>query len=637
MPKTKHSLKTPQDAALYCTLKRALRKAPDFIRGADSVVLLNVPFDRSGEDYDACAENLLLRFSSDRDDMAYMMIAATDKPRTILKRMDGDFSRKRRLLIFRERGAELPFQISLKVDVEVDIPPISTTDFRIGCRIAYQIDVSSSEAEAAMSYPLLHVWAALRRGRPIGNALVRLAEASALDAKPSSDKSESLPSLQDMFGYGRAKDWGLELAVDLIDWQRGKLDWSEVDTGIVLSGPPGVGKTQFAAALARQCNVPIIATSLARWQSTGHLGDLLKAMRIDFEKAKESAPCILFCDELDSFGDRNSFAHDKRDYSIQVVNGFLELVDGLEGREGVVVIGATNALDRIDPAILRPGRLNRHVAIPLPTATDRIAILQQQLGQKLPRKHHPRLKAATNGFSGADLAKVARDAKRIARRAKRDVTMADIAKSLPEMVAITGELRRALAVHEAGHTIAVIALDHGKFYGAMIIDHTRNDSETVPGGGAYFEVPNVAYRTVKTYRDRIVVLLAGIAAEEVLLGAVSDGAGAGPNSDLAQATRVATMLQSGMGMGNRLRHSLAKSDRDLETLRLHDPDVAVWVDDVLRTEFERAKQVIRSHLKLVEAIAEELEAKGNVSAEEVAKMAAIVKNAGETGPIRVRS
>lgn len=195
-------------------------------------------------------------------------------------------------------------------------------------------------------------------------------------------------------------------------------------------------------------------------------------------------------------------------------------------------------------------------------------------------------------------------------------------KSLPEMVAITGELRRALAIHEAGHTAAVIVLEHGKFYGAMIIDHTRNDSETVPGGGAYFEVPNVGYRTVQTYRDRIAVLLAGIAAEEVLLGAVSDGAGAGPNSDLAQATRIATMLQSGMGMGNRLRHSLAKSDRDLETLRLHDPGVAVWVDDVLRTEFERAKQIVRSHLKLVEAIADELEAKGKVSADQVAKMAA---------------
>jgi ATP-dependent Zn protease len=615
------ALKTPEDVALYCSLKRALRKAPDFNNGQDCVVLLNVGGDRSAEDYDTCAASMLHRLSADRDDMAYLMIAATDKPKAIIRRLEGDYIRKRRLLIFREIGANLPLQVSLGVDVEVDLAPISVADFRIACRVAYQIDVAAPEAEAALKYPLPHVWAALRRGRPIKDAFARLAKASEADGYGSTRKAAA-PRLRDMYGYGPAKKWGLELAQDLADWVKGKIDWSDVDTGIVLSGPPGVGKTQFAAALARECNLPVIATSLGQWQANGHLGDLLKAMRGDFNRAKEATPCILFVDELDSFGDRNSFSHDQKDYSIQVVNAFLEHLDGLDGREGVVIIGATNDIERIDPAILRPGRLNRHVAIPLPAATDRIAILQQHLGQTLPRKNHPRLMAATNGFSGADLAKVARDAKRLARRASRDVAVADIMKSLPEMVAITGELRRALAVHEAGHTVAVIALDHGKFYGAMIIDHTRNDSETVAGGGAYFEVPNVGYRTVQTYRDRIAVLLAGIAAEEVLLGAVSDGAGAGPNSDLAQATRIATVLQSGMGMGNRLRHSLAKSDRDLETLRLHDPSVAIWVDDVLRIEFERAKQLILSQLKLVEAIADELEAKGKISAPQVAKIAA---------------
>ncbi|MEZ0018675.1 cell division protease FtsH [Sinorhizobium fredii] len=619
MPKTKHSLKTPQDAALYCTLRRALRKAPDFIGGSDCVVLLNVPSDRLGEDYDACAESLLLRLAADRDDMAYVMVAAADKPRTIIKRLQGDCSRKRRLLILREQGAELPIQVMLGVDVEVDIPSISTMDFRIGCRIAYQIDVTPSDAESAMSYPLPHVWAALRRGRPIRSALARLAEASAFAVKQ--DKRESLPPLQDMFGYGAAKHWGLELAQDLIDWQRGQIDWSDVDTGIVLSGPPGVGKTQFAAALARQCNVSIIATSLARWQARGHLGDLLKAMRSDFDKAKESAPCILFCDELDSFGDRNSFSADNKDYSTQVVNGFLEHLDGLDGREGVVVIGATNDLSRIDPAILRPGRLDRHVAIPLPSASDRIAILQQMLGQKLPKKHHSCLIAATSGFSGADLAKVARDAKRVARRAKRDVTTDDIANVLPDLVPITGELRRALAVHEAGHTVAATALKHGRFHGAMIVDFTRNDSETMPGGGAYFELPNVAYRTVQTYRDQIAVLLAGMAAEVVCLGAVSDGAGGGDRSDLAQATRIATLLRTRMGMGNRLRHSLARNDAELEKVRIQDASVAAWVDDVLQSEFERAKHLIRTHQKLVDQIADELVAKGKVTADQVTEMA----------------
>nr|WP_246802357.1 AAA family ATPase [Rhizobium leucaenae] len=423
-----------------------------------------------------------------------------------------------------------------------------------------------------------------------------------------------------MFGYGPAKAWGLELAQDLIDWSQAKVDWTEVDTGIVLSGPPGVGKTQFAAALARQCNVPIIATSLGQWQANGHLGDLLKAMRGDFSRAKETTPCILFVDELDSFGDRNSFSRDNKDYSTQVVNAFLEHLDGLDGREGVIIIGATNDVGRIDPAILRPGRLDRHVAIPLPSSTDRIAILQQKLGQKFPRKYHPQLMTATRGFSGADLTKVSRDAKRIARRARRDVNINDVIKVLPEVVPITDKHRRSLAIHEAGHTMALTVLKHGRFHGAMIVDSTRNDGQTVLGGGAYYELPNVAYRTAQTYRDQIAVLLAGIAAEEVFLGAISDGAGAGEQSDLAQATRIATLLQTYMGLGNRLRHSLAKKDEDLEQLRQIDGTVTAWVDDVLNAEFTRAKQLVRDNRDLVERIADALEATGSVTAEQLAEM-----------------
>src|SRR5690606_18554568 len=135
----------------------------------------------------------------------------------------------------------------------------SAMDFRIGCRVAYQIDVTATQAEAAMSYPLERVWAALRRGRPMKEALVRLSKLLDLDAQRGKAGNHA-PLLQEMHGYGPAKDWGLELARDLAEWKSDVIAWADVDTGIVLSGPPGVGKTQFAAALARQCNVPIIAT-----------------------------------------------------------------------------------------------------------------------------------------------------------------------------------------------------------------------------------------------------------------------------------------------------------------------------------------------------------------------------------------
>ncbi|WP_312403745.1 AAA family ATPase [Rhizobium sp.] len=609
-------IRRPQDAALYCTLLRALRNAPAFKDGQRCVVLLNVGNAQTAEDYDVSAANIVLRQSSDRDDIGYWMIANADTPRAIAKKFERDLGKARRTLIFREVGAEIPMQAMLGVDVEIDIPPISATDFRIACRTAYQIDVSAAEAEALMTYPLGQTWAALRQGQPAKDALIRLSKFASVDVRQSNSRGD-LPLLQDMFGYGPAKSWGLELARDLEDWKKGEINWSDVDTGIVLSGPPGVGKTQFAGALARQCDIPLIATSLGRWQSHGHLGDLLKAMRADFNKAKEQVPCILFCDELDSFGDRNSFSHDNKDYSVQVVNSFLEQLDGIEGREGVVVIGATNNFTRIDSAIVRPGRLDLHVAIPLPDATDRVAILDQLIGKPSHKKHLPEIITATSGFSGADLAKVVRDARRKARRMNKEVDYDDLISSLPDLVPVIGQLRRSLAVHEAGHVVAVVSLGHGKFHSAMIMEHTRLDGPSSPGGGAYYELEKVAYRTAQTYRNQILVSLAGIAAEEVILGAVADGAGVGEGSDLAQATRIATVLQTTLGMGDRLRHSLASSYTELERLRIQNPAVGKWVDEVLAAEFSRAKQLIREHKSLVLQIADELEAKGKITAAQV--------------------
>ncbi|WP_430253105.1 hypothetical protein [Neorhizobium sp. DAR64872/K0K18] len=196
--------------------------------------------------------------------------------------------------------------------------------------------------------------------------------------------------------------------------------------------------------------------------------------------------------------------------------------------------------------------MDRHVEISLPNAEDRTAILHQQLGQAVAPAKLEALVPATVGFSGADLAKVARDAKRIARRQKRDLVVEDVVAALPEMVPILREHRRALAVREAGHTVALLRLNHGMYRGTMIVDQVPRDSPVKRGGGAYFELPAVAYRNAQFYRDHFLVMLAGIAAEEVCLGSISDGAGAGKNSDLANATRIATAMQTQMGMGNRL-------------------------------------------------------------------------------------
>ncbi|RYZ80237.1 MAG: ATP-binding protein, partial [Proteobacteria bacterium] len=337
--------------------------------GQPIFLLLRAPLGVNSNDYVPVVVQVFnLVDNAYSDKTGFMTISASEKTNAVLNNFSSETEGKDRAIIIRDYQAETPSKIVLAIDTEVILDKISPLDFRATCRALFGIRVSPSAAEVALGYPSELLWAALRKGRSIEDVLARLAKTAAPSGIRSRAKVPDIPPLTSLHGYASAKTWGIELAEDLSDWSRGEIDWSEVDKGIVLSGPPGVGKTIFAKALALHCNVPLIATSLGQWQANGHLGDLLKAMRRDFSKAKESVPSILFCDELDSFGDRKSFSDDNRDYSTQVVNAFLEHLDGLGGREGVVVIGATNNIQRIDPAILRPGRLDRHVVISLPDA-----------------------------------------------------------------------------------------------------------------------------------------------------------------------------------------------------------------------------------------------------------------------------
>jgi hypothetical protein len=182
----------------------------------------------------------------------------------------------------------------------------------------------------------------------------------------SGPHGSTTPSLDAYSGFGEAAAWGKALAKDLADYAAGRLPWSEIDRGALISGPSGTGKTLFAQVLAQTCSVPLFAHSLAQWQARGHLGDLLAAMNAAFDQAIDNAPCIIFLDECDAFGSRDRLSGDNEQYSREVIDGLLERLDGIGKREGVVVIGATNLAEKLDPALLRPGRLGRHLRIDLP-------------------------------------------------------------------------------------------------------------------------------------------------------------------------------------------------------------------------------------------------------------------------------
>jgi hypothetical protein len=188
------------------------------------------------------------------------------------------------------------------------------------------------------------------------------------------------PRIETLAGYGEASTWALQIRDELPLWRAGKLGWEEMNTKILLSGPPGVGKTRFASALCNTLQIPLLATSVARWLEPSHLGDVLRRMRRAFAEAEAQAPCILFVDEFDSIGRRVDFAKDYADYWNSLVNCGLEMLDGSTRSDGVIIVCATNDPSALDPALLRSGRLERQIEIPLPDAEARLAILQHYLG-----------------------------------------------------------------------------------------------------------------------------------------------------------------------------------------------------------------------------------------------------------------
>ncbi|HZD91382.1 MAG TPA: ATP-binding protein, partial [Pseudolabrys sp.] len=173
-----------------------------------------------------------------------------------------------------------------------------------------------------------------------------------------SDRANAGPALGELHGLGAARAWGEGLAADLCEYKAGRLPWSEIDRGALITGAPGTGKTTFARALARAADVHFVATSYSNWQSNGdgHLGFVTKAIRAVFAEARERKPSILFIDEIDTLPARGtSTRHDE--WWTAITNSLLEELDGFERREGVIVIAACNNPSRLDPALVRAGRL----------------------------------------------------------------------------------------------------------------------------------------------------------------------------------------------------------------------------------------------------------------------------------------
>lgn len=597
-------------------IRSALRRCGLFLgrRSDNKVIGLRIPPDAVLDVYREAAR-AVLKSSEALDHYHVASVAIGRRGETLSEDAQDLLRMKSAVIVLIEHGSTIPWGMELVLDRVVDVGPVRPAHLISAAKEAWQMTIARDHAVKLAGHPPRLLFAALRRGRPIDQVLAKLSAASGA-GRPT--KWE--PRLEELEGYGQARVWGENLVSDLADWKAGRIPWRDVDCGLLLSGPPGSGKTLFASALARSCGAHFLGTSSAQWQAKGHLGDMLGAMRKSFRDAANMAPTILFIDEIDAIGDRRAFRGDNAGYSLQVINALLEVLDGSDGREGVVVVAASNFPDKLDEALRRPGRLDRHIVIGLPDQAARAQMLAThlELGSGRTDTLHEAAKAMS-GYSGALIAQVAKDARRIARKAGREVAVADVLSLVPPLTAIGADERWESCLHEAGHAIVGLELGFGDIEFIAVAREVGHFDERA--GHIHWKRSVRRNRKRQSYLDEIAMMLAGMAAEKVMVGDILDGSGGVEGSDLQRASDMGTLMLASLGL-DALHYCDISSSKELDELRRTDPGLRQRVEDLLANELQRAVGIVKSRRADVERLARAVDERGLLTGSDVGEVIA---------------
>ena len=415
-----------------------------------------------------------------------------------------------------------------------------------------------------------------------------------------------------------------EEVAELIDFLKNPKKFQKlgarIPKGVLLVGPPGTGKTLLAKAVAGEADVPFYYISGSDFVEL-FVGVGASRVRDMFKQAKQSAPCLIFIDEIDAVGRQRGTGlgggHDERE---QTLNQLLTEMDGFGANEGIIVIAATNRPDVLDPALLRPGRFDRQVTVSLPDSREREEILEVHAKNKVfaPEVNLKNVSERTPGFSGADLENLLNEAALLAvRRDKEAITMEEIDEATDRVLLgpaktsrkITQKEKRLVAVHEAGHAVIGLKLqDAQEVHKITIIPRGQ-------AGGYTMMLPKeerIGISTKEELISQITGLLGGRASEELFMEQQTTGA----SDDLKRATKIARAMVTKYGMSElglvqlEEEHEGVFLGRDYAKSRDFSDQVALEVDkqvrNILDDCYKNAKKLLSKHETLVLLIADAL-------------------------------
>ena len=426
----------------------------------------------------------------------------------------------------------------------------------------------------------------------------------------------------DVAGVEEAKQEVSEVVEFLKDPSKFQRLGGKIPKGVLMVGPPGTGKTLLAKAIAGEAKVPFFTISGSDFVEM-FVGVGASRVRDMFDQAKKQAPCIIFIDELDAVGRHRGAGlgggHDERE---QTLNQMLVEMDGFEGSEGIIVIAATNRPDVLDPALLRPGRFDRQVVVPLPDVRGREHILKVHM-RKVPLSDDVKLSKiarGTPGFSGADLANLVNEAALVAARSnKRVVSMEEFEQAKDKIM--MGAERRSLvmseaeklntAYHEAGHAIVgYLVPEHDPVYKVTIIPRGRALGVTM-----YLPEEDRYSMSRQRLESSISSLFGGRIAEEMINGA--GGVTTGASNDIERATDIARNMVTKWGLSDRLGPLTYSEDegevflgRSVTQHKQVSDETANAIDEEIRriidSNYSRSKQLLEANVDKLHAMANAL-------------------------------